>query len=261
MTSLKNTIVEMLPRPLRLRVLRWQEQRNASDNLAASILGLGEFEGFLLAYRSHTADEKIIRSSFANDIFFPAIPDYHPDVNDVILDVGAHIGTFSLLAAGKVAGGRVIAVEASLETSNLLKINAKLNGCSNITALHLALSDRAGEAQLYHSVGNWGHSITSRLSRRVEVCPAETLSGLMKRENLDEIALAKFNCEGAEFPILLGTPPEELQKIRRMLVLYHGDLYAGKNVADLERHLSQAGFVAEYQKQTRDRGWMIARRS
>src|SRR6266581_833576 len=61
-----------------------------------SMLAIGSFGGFEIAYRKNTADESVIADSFENDIFFSGVPEYQPEEGHVIIDIGAHIGTFSL---------------------------------------------------------------------------------------------------------------------------------------------------------------------
>ena len=55
--------------------------------------------GFTIFYRDHASDEDVLRYGFERDIFFLGVPEYRPHREDTIIDVGAHIGTFSLLAA------------------------------------------------------------------------------------------------------------------------------------------------------------------
>jgi FkbM family methyltransferase len=220
-------------------------------------LALGRFGGFEVAYRQGTTDEAVIAHSFDHDIFFPGVPEYRPAPDHVILDVGAHIGTFALLAAAKVPHGKVYAVEASRESFNLLRINASLNRAHNIDATHVALSDRRGECTLYHDTGNWGHSIVAPMTGAGEAVPTETLADFFAAKHIHHCHFLKFNCEGAEFPILLATTPEVLARCGTLLVLYHGDLYGGDE-AELMNHLRQSGFAISVRNQTERRGWIIA---
>jgi hypothetical protein len=63
------------------------------------VLEIDSYDGFEVIYRKGTADENVIGHSFENDIFFSGIPEYQPEDGHVIIDLGAHIGTFSLLAS------------------------------------------------------------------------------------------------------------------------------------------------------------------
>lgn len=213
-----------------------------------------------MAYRSGTADEAVLQHSFDHDIFFTGVPEYRPAESDTIIDVGAHIGTFSLLAASKAPRGRVYAIEACEDTFNFLRVNVALNGLSHVVPVHLALSDREGTCTLYYDTGNWGHSVVSRLSNRSEVVRCSTLQRFFGENSIAACNFIKFNCEGAEFPILLSCHADFLRRIQLILVLYHGDLWKKNTVEDLLGHLQQSGFDCQVRNQTESRGWIVARR-
>jgi FkbM family methyltransferase len=225
-------------------------------------LQIDRFGGFDVAYRSGTADEKVIGHSFDNDIFFTGVPECELKTDDVVLDIGAHIGTFSLLAASKVPDGHVYAIEASGETFNYLRVNASLNRLDNVTPCLLALTDKKGTVRLHHDRGNWGHSIMKEMSSKFEEVPADTLENFLNQHSIQECAFAKFNCEGAEFPILVNSSEATLRRIRMMLVLYHEDLATGYTLPGLQQKLSDCGFAVEL-RNTRPsgvRGWLVATR-
>jgi len=223
-------------------------------------LSISKFGPFEIAYREGTADEGVIAHSFDHDIFFSRIPRYIHREDHIIIDVGAHIGTFALLAATKVPAGRVFAIEACQETYNILKINIAINHLQNVQCSHLALSDKRGFTKLHYNVGNWGHSITKKHTLLGEDVPTDTLAGYMADHAIARCHLIKFNCEGAEFPILLSTSPDVLQKIDRMIVLYHCDLIKGYTIDDLVPHLQRNGFNLHFLNETRQRGWIMAER-
>jgi FkbM family methyltransferase len=223
-------------------------------------LALGSHGEFNVAYREGTADEKVIAHSFANDIFFSGVPEYQPRADDVIVDIGAHIGTFSLLAASKAPRGRVHAVEASQETFNYLRINAALNPTLNLIPHRLALTDQDGVVTLHHDSGNWGHSIMKRLHSAGESVQAMSLGSFLQANGIDEVAFIKFNCEGAEFPILMTASREVLRRVRMMLILYHLDLAEHYTREALLARLSEADYQIDLRNLTRRRGWIIATR-
>jgi FkbM family methyltransferase len=220
-------------------------------------LAIGEFGGFVVAFRQGTVDEEVVRR---HDIFFAGVPEYDPEPDHVIIDVGAHIGTFSMLAASKVPRGRVYAVEASRETFNYLTINIALNHLRNIEASHLALAGGEGRTVLYYDERNWGHSITKRLSSRGEEVQTKTLAGYMAEHGIERCDFIKFNCEGAEFPILLNTSAQVLERINLMFIHYHCDLAQEYDLDTLLSHLRESGFVTHVPNPTMGRGRIIARR-
>lgn len=221
---------------------------------------LREFMGFRVSYREHTTDEGVVRYSIEGDIFFAALPWYHPHADDVIIDIGAHIGAFSLLAASKAKDGHVYAVEPCKESYEYLERNVLLNALSNVSTYRLALFGEKGAARLYyHPKDNSGHTITKMLSSEYEEVQMTTLEDFMRSANIDRCDLMKLNCEGAEFGIILNTPREVLERIRILLVLYHLDLATGDSEQHLVHHLNKCGFYTTITNRSRQRGWIIAR--
>ena len=230
---------------------------NAGYPLA--IRRVGELD---IAHRKGSADERVIEDTFGSDVF-ALVPEYAPGQEDVILDIGAHIGTFALVAAKRVPVGSVYAVEASQESFNYLRINKGLNELPNIYPEHVALAGEAGTIRLYHDLtdGNWGHSVTAELSSTFETARAETLGGFLGSRSIDRCSFAKFNCEGAEFPILLNTSAQDLRRIGAMLILYHSDLAPGYSLPDLVAHLQSAGFHTRFIGRKSTRGRLVAVRA
>jgi FkbM family methyltransferase len=120
-----------------------------------------------------------------------------------VLDVGAHLGYYSLLCARRVGPrGSVLAVEPEPENFRLLQANLLLNDVRNVIARRLAAADARGRAALHLSDDNFGDHRLQAVAgrRRVDV---ETMS-------LDE-ALAgalpdfvKIDTQGAEPRVLMG---------------------------------------------------------
>ena len=221
--------------------------------------------GFRIWYREGTSDEAVVRQVLADEGYAHGMPEYVPRAGQVVIDVGAHIGAFSILLAPAIASGRVYALEPCRESYELLARNIRENGLTNVVACRLALTDRSGLATLWYDAekGNWGHSVVKRLSDQGETVPTETLERFLLEHGIDDCALAKFNCEGAEFPILLNTSIEALRRIRRLLVLYHMDIAEGFHYQTVVRHLRKAGYYVERRFVTREgqRGWLIAIRA
>ena len=132
---------------------------------ASSDLIINRFAKFEFAYRKGTTDE-IILGNIESYRLPNLVPGYAARRDDVIVNIGAHVGVFALVASRSAPDGKVFAVEASNETFNYLRINTALNRAENIVARHLAVSDTNGPCALYHDTGHWGHSITKKLSTR-----------------------------------------------------------------------------------------------
>lgn len=261
MMNVKGIISRVLPEKLKAIICpryRTFAERNFDR---PSRIAIGSYGGFEIAFRKNTADEKVIRHSFDKDIFFSGVPEYQLDEGHVIIDIGAHIGTFSILSSSKVRRGKVYAVEASEDSFNLLRINVALNQCVNISVHHLAIAGKEGMTRLYHNKGNWGHSIVKRVSSSSETVTSCTLSSFLDENQINECHFLKLNCEGGEFPILLSTPNNVLQRFGIILVLYHCDIWRNNTEDDLIFHLESSGFYCVIRKRSKKRGWIIAERS
>jgi FkbM family methyltransferase len=247
-----------LPEPLKKRV-RSAYRAVVPSETQLELQRFGEFE---LAVRNGTVDARVARETFVSDIYLPNLPEYEPREDHVIIDVGAHIGAFALKASRVASRGQVFAIEASRETYCLLRINRALNRAENLVDVYAALDGKTGEAVLYHSRENWGHStVTERGTAHSEKVKALSLRDFLEQHGIDHCDFIKFNCEGGEFPILLASSPETLRRFDVMLVLYHGDLYPGPETADdLAAHLRAAGFETAFRNQEGERGWIVATR-
>lgn len=223
------------------------------------------FDGFKVSYREFTADEAVLGISFDKDIFFSQIPEYVPEPHHTIIDVGAHIGAFSLLAASKVPKGRVYAVEASIESYRYLCENVSINN-ANIIPFHLALTDQTGTCTLYHDkeIETWGHSIVKEFSatNAKETVACYTLKDFLDMNQISRCNFIKFNCEGAEFPIILSSPEYVLRQFDYALISYHRDLISTYAESDIIQHLTNAGFETRLFKKSYEsplRGWIAAK--
>lgn len=129
--------------------------------------------------------------------------------NDIVLDIGANIGYYTLLFARLVGPkGKVFAFEPDPDNFALLKKNVLVNGYRNTVLVQKAVSNETGRTRLYlsphtktyHRIYN---SHTDRESIEVEVV---TLADYFKDQKT-KIDFIKIDTEGAEGAILEGMLP------------------------------------------------------
>jgi FkbM family methyltransferase len=118
-----------------------------------------------------------------------------------VLDLGAHLGTFSLLAAS--LGHPVVAVEASPRNAELLRASAAANGFTDITVVGVAVSDHDGTVRFRHE-GAWGQITTGRWDDDVVEVPARTVPGILESAGVDRVDLVKMDVEGSEPAAIAG---------------------------------------------------------
>lgn len=188
-------------------------------------------------FRPGTIDAVVYRHVVEENEY--RIPD-HLDPDGLILDIGAHIGSFAHRCW--IAGARRIeSYEADPANADLAREN--LSGTS-IAVIETAVwrSDRTG-ATLHHSgytamrpdgpdpvaVNTGGGHVFADDGRPVATVSLDELIGER------EISLLKLDCEGSEFPILLTS--RRLSRVRRIVGEYHirREIPAAAAVAGVDR--------------------------
>ncbi len=127
---------------------------------------------------------------------------------DVFVDVGANIGYFSIMASRRVgSSGKVIAFEASPQTSQFLRDNIELNDCTNIDVRNVAIGKEEGVVKLY-SAGAAHLGQKSLLASRGGTVEAEVKCVPLSPETLGvdvrRVKLIKIDVEGAEEYVVAG---------------------------------------------------------
>lgn len=139
-----------------------------------------------------------------------------------VIDIGAHIGVFSLLAACRVGPkGFVLSVEASPANFALLDHNRAANPHLPLQVLNLAAAGGSGETTLCHSQSNTGGHRTGQAGG--QDCRLQTigLALLLDRMPGGEADLVKLDCEGCEFAVLEGAALEAMRRVHRMIIEFH----------------------------------------
>ena len=126
-----------------------------------------------------------------------------------VIDVGANVGYFSLLAADLVgSGGTVYAFEPEPENHTLLSTNIEINSYTNIQAKQEAVSNTCGSTPFFLSeLDNGSHSIYEAGARGVAArlsVNTTTLDAFVEGEGWPNIDLLKIDVEGAELTVLDG---------------------------------------------------------
>lgn len=128
---------------------------------------------------------------------------------DAFLDVGAHIGYFTLPVARRVGPrGHVIAVEPLPSSATLLRRNIAMNGFENVTVFEAAASDRDGQAILQVSAVSdmWSTLREGTLDGPATTIAVATrsLDGIIAELGWPSVAGLKMDVEGAEAEVLRG---------------------------------------------------------
>lgn len=127
-----------------------------------------------------------------------------------VLDLGAHIGLFSVQLARSVGpSGRVISFEPAPRTAAVLRETIRCNGLASVVSVRqAAMAGRRGEIELFETGDDCSNASglvrTDRTRDSVRVA-ATTLDDLVDDEQLT-VAVVKMDIEGAELEALEGAP-------------------------------------------------------
>lgn len=143
--------------------------------------------------------------------------------SDVFIDVGAHVGYFTLLASRRVGPtGTVLSIEPNPFALKQLERNVERNHLQNVLVAHTACGEAQSVVRLHlHSESNSSmaslYSKDSSGSVAVEV-PCTTLDQLCQERGVRRVNLVKIDVEGAELFVLRGMK-RVMREMRPSIVL------------------------------------------
>lgn len=179
------------------------------------------------------------------------------DSEEVIFDVGANIGTYSLALASKYPRSDILAFEPNIETFEKLENNLDCNGFSNITIHNMGISDQNGEMSFYissypetssfskKSSERWGGRVKS--VKKVDVRRLDTIVEETKKCP-DRI---KLDVEGHGLKVLKGGE-KTLEECRPVIYMERHEVGTEKNESELEEFLDSLGYSID----KRDKIWV-----
>jgi FkbM family methyltransferase len=148
-------------------------------------------------------------STAASLVIYTRLPEYDDMLfvtrflrpHDVVVDVGANIGIYSILAAATARDGTVLAFEPNPVAASRLAENAALNGLRNIRLSVAAIGAQPGVAQLTQDLDLTNHIAVEETKKTIKVS-VTTLDQELDR--YPDVALIKVDTEGFETEVLLG---------------------------------------------------------
>lgn len=161
------------------------------------------------------------------------------------LDIGAHIGSFSLAVTERWPNAAGIACEPSSSNFAALRHNLSLNPGRSVECIKAAVVGDGRPSSLQFSYdphrpqsGALLSAPTANGGAEIEVVSALAFSELV-RKSPDTIDLLKIDVEGAEYGIIAGTPLDLLGRAKRIVLEYHP--MPGCSERDIVTRLAQAG--------------------
>lgn len=209
---------------------------------------------FKIYCREGTNDVNVIEGVLENS------PEYQADKLDtdprLIYDVGAHVGSYSVLMRHQFPDAIIKAFELNSENFKYLKLNAKEYG---FKAYNIGIiGDEIPKAILFKPQSTASsklvYSDQADLSRNIEL--SEELPNFININKLinqakSTIDILKIDIEGGEFELLKSLDDSALDKVDYIVIEIHSLLHyllRGKFISPIEfaRRLENKGFITEY---------------
>jgi 23S rRNA U2552 (ribose-2'-O)-methylase RlmE/FtsJ len=163
---------------------------------------------------------------------------FTPKEGDVVIDIGAHMGRYTIIGAKRVGTkGKVVAIEANPSNFEMLNRNIKLNQLTNVISLNNAVYSKETKIKLYLPGEELGHT---------------TYNTVMS--DRADVNWVKIDVEGAEFEVLKGAS-NVLSKSKDIALLIEvHNLSGGTNLyRPIIEFLNLYNFKIEFEK-SHDRG-------
>jgi FkbM family methyltransferase len=180
--------------------------------------------------------------------------------NDIVIDVGAHIGLFSLYASQFCSKGIIYSFEPIKENYELLLANVQLNNLQQVHIFNLAVSKYNIPIKLYINDDDAGHSIFSQSSQNIMV-DSISLQKIFDDNKIEHCNFLKLDCEGAEYEIIKNLPLAYFEKIDKMIIEYHMADSHPELLSELYEILYNHNFEIETNSSSLDMGIIYAKKT
>lgn len=142
---------------------------------------------------------------------------------DVIIDAGANIGLFSILAAQKIGSkGKVFAFEPIKETADILRKNLAVNKIDNVIVIQEALGEKEADKNFFVSDLLVDSSAVFEAGAEIQQVKMTSLDVFLRLNNVGQIDFLKADIEGMERDFLAGAK-ETIAKYKPKITIcfYH----------------------------------------
>ena len=168
-----------------------------------------------------------------------------------VMDIGGHVGTFSVRLTQLHPDATVTAFEPSATTADYLRRNVAQNGVADrVTVFQCALAGATGHAIFDDNGGGSGLNglLATRAGGGTGVgTEVETLSfdDAVAKVGVP-VDLVKIDCEGGEYDLVLNSSPDSWATVQRVVIEHHP--VAGHAWRELRDFFGAAGLVQQDQE-------------
>jgi len=158
-----------------------------------------------------------------------------------IVDIGAHVGAFTVALATAVPKAQVTAFEPSAHRAGYLRRNVARNGMNDrVIVVQAAVGNRVDRKMLIR-----GELVAETTEADGELVDVMSFADVM--DSIDgPIDLLKMDCEGSEYDIVASASPAMLHRIQRLVLEYHPA--PAEQLARLFSTLTEAGLAERWRQ-------------
>jgi FkbM family methyltransferase len=194
--------------------------------------------GHTFVIRDHSpSDRAVIRECCVENVYRVAAQRIRANV---IIDIGANIGAFSVFAASLAPSATVYAYEPESENFALLQANIERNGLAGRICARREAVCVAGTLAVFP---NYARSQVSEDLTRGTPVRAVGLDDVFSANGLDECDVLKVDAEGSEYTLVDHGSRETFARVRNLAMEYHVNV--PEEDARLGRMLSRLGETFE----------------
>jgi FkbM family methyltransferase len=184
--------------------------------------GLGELRlrnGLIFQIDPQSSDRATVTEVFI-DKPYVSHSGYAIAPHDVVVDVGANIGAYTIYAASRFPSVSVFALEPVKELRKRLEHNVRRNGLTNVVTFPFALGGKDSEETIWVD-GSSSSIVYDNNSGKSEVIHTTTFAHFLERSGLGYVDVLKMDIEGAEFDVFQTLTPVVLRRIHRVTMEFH----------------------------------------
>jgi len=166
-----------------------------------------------------------------------------PQSDNIVFDIGGHIGFFTISQAKRVHRGRIFVFEPNPDAFQRLLKNIRVNELKNIYSFNKAVTSRKGGVTLRFARGSseaatiMAEGTANDYDKEMKI-ETVSLDQVVKDYQISKIHLMKIDVEGAEIEVLKSGFQKALPLTEKIVIEAHSP----RLESEIEKFLSVLGF-------------------
>jgi FkbM family methyltransferase len=197
--------------------------------------------------RNNTESWLPIFEIFVEDVYRLGNIDQSATSSLCVVDVGGHIGCFTLAIASRFPNSEIFVYEPSRTTYEILVRNGELNGFSGrMRTFEAAVGSHAGRETFYEAGDvSCGSSLIQIPGGVESIVDVVDFDAVVARAG-EHIDILKIDCEGGEYDIVLNSDRVSWRAIDTVLLEYHA--VPNHNIEEIETRLGELGLALRWKQ-------------